>query len=91
MTEGERKRLEPIGTEVVFIAQHVVMGRPTSTKETTMALKIKVELGWMRDFSINDRACWTITAPVGLPFVLGEESNVMPFTDDDDGDCRIYF
>lgn len=75
--------------ESIFITQHVVMGRTAGTKETTVALKIEVELGWMCDFSINDSACWTITTLVGLPFILGEKSNMMPFTDDDDGNCWI--
>ena len=77
--------------EFIIVTKNVVMSRTARPEETSMALEIKVELGGMGDLTINNRACRAVTTPVGLPRVLGKESNVMPFTDDDDGDCWVDF
>jgi hypothetical protein len=56
-----------------------------------MALQIKVKFGWMGDLTINDSTRWTITTPVRILPVFGEEPNMVSFTDNDDGNGRLNF
>jgi hypothetical protein len=40
-------------------------------------------------FPIDHSTSRTVATPVGIPLVLGEESNVMTFANNNDGDCGI--
>lgn len=59
------------------------MCRPTSSKKTRVALKIKVELGRMDNVGVDGRACRTVPGPIRL--ALREEPDVVALADDDDG------
>lgn len=56
------------------------MSRPTSTQETTMALQVEIEFGRVWDVLVYNGTGWTIAAPITIPLVLREESNVVAFT-----------
>jgi hypothetical protein len=54
-----------------------------------MRLEVKIEFRGMRDFAIDNGTGRTIAAPIGIPVVLGEETDVMPLPDNYNRDGRV--
>jgi hypothetical protein len=48
--------------------------RERLTKQPSVRLEIKVKLGWVRDFSVDDGAGLAVTAPIRVVLRLREES-----------------
>jgi len=49
------------------------------SEEAPVALEIKVVLGWMGHFAINNSACRAVSTTVGILLLLGEEPDMMSF------------
>lgn len=56
-----------------------------------MALEIEIELGGVCNVAIDDSTSWAIAASIGLPRVLREKSDMVPFPNYDNGDGRFDF
>ena len=64
------------------------MGRSTGTQYSTMTLKIEVKLGWMSNVTVYNCSSRTVSTLVRIFRVSREESNVVPLSDDNDGELR---
>ena len=53
-----------------------------------MALQVEIEFGRVNHVTIHDGAGWAIPAPI-RDVALREETNVMSFSNDNDGDLGI--
>jgi hypothetical protein len=60
----------------------------TGTEQPCVALEIPVELGWVCNNLVNDRARKTVTTLVGLSWP-GEETDVMAFRYHNNCDFRV--
>ena len=56
-----------------------------------MTLQIEVELHGISHLAVNYCTGWTISTPVSVSFILREEPDVVPFSDDNNGDLRRNF
>ena len=67
------------------------MGGTASAQKAPVALEIEVELGRVRNFSVNDSSSSAIATAVrlGCFLVLREKSNVMSFANDNDGNLGL--
>lgn len=74
--------------ELILIQQNIIVRRPTSSKQPSMALQIKVKLRRVCDVAVDDRAGRAIPGPVSLIRRHGEEADVVALADDDDSYLR---
>jgi len=54
-----------------------------------MALQVEIELGGMNDVSIHDGASRAVPTPI-CDVGCWKKPDVMPFSDNNDGDLRVY-
>jgi hypothetical protein len=52
------------------------MSRPAGAQQPSVALKIKIKLRRMGDFTVDDCSSWTISTPIGISIILGEKPKV---------------
>lgn len=59
------------------------MCRSAGAKQSAVALKVPIEFSWMRNYLVNDRSRRTVATSISISLLLGEETNVMAFRNDD--------
>lgn len=72
--------------ETILIAKNIIMRWSTRPEKTTVTLQIEVKLRGVSHLAVDHCASWAISAPVSITWVLGEEPDVVSFSDNNDGD-----
>jgi len=88
MAEGERERLKAIGGEVVLVEEDCVMRRSTCTKLPGMTVEIIIEVDWVDDARVDNRAHRAVPASVRVDQGGREEDDLVAPADDDQRDSR---
>jgi len=65
------------------------MGRTAGTKNSPVTQQIKVKFDRVDHIAVYNSAGDAISASVSLVFNAGEEANVVPLANDDEGDGRF--
>lgn len=74
--------------EIVLVEQHIIMRRPRRSEQSSVTLQVEIELGRVRDVTIDDSASRAVARPVCLVLRHGEEADVVSLSDDDDRNLR---
>lgn len=94
LAPAQHTRTEKRGArEVAIVVEHIVMRGSRRAEQTRMRLQVEVQLYGVHDIAVDNCACFAVAAlPVRLVFVAwvdGEESDVVPLADHDDGDSGL--
>jgi hypothetical protein len=51
-----------------------IMGRTTCTENSSVALKVKIELSRVTNVAVYHSACWTISAAIRIFIIYGKQT-----------------